>query len=612
MELLSEKLNVFGIKKLRNFQEKVINAYINKKNILVFVMTGGGKSLCYQLPSILDDKIVIVVSPLKSLMEDQVQELKEKNILSCVFSGDTNYDEKTKILSQLKLEDPPYNIIYTNPETLQYNINFFETLTNLSNKNKLGMIVFDEAHCMSLWGHDFRPSYLQMKELKKKFTDIPFMALTASATKRVEEEIKKMLDFDENTVYVKESFRRDNLNIKIIHSKGKQTFINIEQEIKNNYRDQSGIIYCHSRKKCEQLYEYLMEKNIKTEFYHAGLESMKRKEIQERWKNNEVLIIIATIAFGMGINKKDVRFVFHTNIPSSIENYYQEIGRGGRDGKKTDCILYYNYCDKILQQKLIQNNIDKEKDKEYYYHKINKLNDIVSFVENISDCRHFLLTNYFGEIQNFKCESFCENCQNNNVIEKTDITEICKIIFQIIVSNDVSRSKIKLILKKDYKKYQLNDNLLDRILIYLISNKYIKETINLTNNNLWYEKLYLYKKSKNIFENKNEKIYIDIIKVNDISKYFKKNNTKERKETQEIDKNNNSIEINEDIYQKLLIERNKIAKDKKIPCYCVLNNKVLEELSKYKPQNCEELMKIKGIGKSKIEQYGNMILQNIL
>ena len=422
MELLSEKLNVFGIKKLRNFQEKVINAYINKKNILVFVMTGGGKSLCYQLPSILDDKIVIVVSPLKSLMEDQVQELKEKNILSCVFSGDTNYDEKTKILSQLKLEDPPYNIIYTNPETLQYNINFFETLTNLSNKNKLGMIVFDEAHCMSLWGHDFRPSYLQMKELKKKFTDIPFMALTASATKRVEEEIKKMLDFDENTVYVKESFRRDNLNIKIIHSKGKQTFINIEQEIKNNYRDQSGIIYCHSRKKCEQLYEYLMEKNIKTEFYHAGLESMKRKEIQERWKNNEVLIIIATIAFGMGINKKDVRFVFHTNIPSSIENYYQEIGRGGRDGKKTDCILYYNYCDKILQQKLIQNNIDKEKDKEYYYHKINKLNDIVSFVENISDCRHFLLTNYFGEIQNFKCESFCENCQNNNVIEKTDIT----------------------------------------------------------------------------------------------------------------------------------------------------------------------------------------------
>jgi bloom syndrome protein len=602
MDLISSKLNVFGINNLRPFQEKVVKAYLDKKNILVFVMTGGGKSLCYQLPSILDNKLVVVISPLKSLMEDQVNDLQRMNIESCVFSGDQSYQEKQTIFNNLVKDEIPYNIIYTNPETLQYNHNFYDILEKINKKKKLGMIVFDEAHCMSLWGHDFRPSYLEMKELKNKIKGVPFMALTASATKRVEEEIKKILNFDDDTVYIKESFRRENLNIKIIHSKGQETYKNIEHKVKNEYKNQSGIIYCHSRKKCEKLYEYLMEQNIKTEYYHAGLDFKTRKEIQEKWKNNKVLIVIATIAFGMGINKKDVRFVIHCNIPSSIENYYQEIGRGGRDGKKTDCILYYNYCDKILQQKLIESGNDK-KDKDYYYHKLNKLNQMVSFIENISDCRHFLLTNYFGEIDNFKCHDFCDNCKNNQNILKIDITEVCKVIFKIIVSNDVSRSRIKNFLKgkKEINQFKLdnhvNDNIFDRILIYLISNKYIKETISLTNNNLWYEKLYLYKKSKRIFDNKNKKIFIDIVKVNTISKYFK-NVTKEE----------DKIEINQEIYKKLLEKRNEIAKKKALPSYCVLNNKVLESISKYQPNNFEELLKIKGIGKEKINQYGDMIL----
>ena len=599
MELITSKLSVFGIEKLRPFQEKVVNAYLEKKNILVFVMTGGGKSLCYQLPSILNDKLVVVISPLKSLMEDQVNELTELKINACVFSGDQSYQEKQKILYDLKKENIPYNIIYTNPETLQYNQGFYDILDSINKKNKLGMVVFDEAHCMSLWGHDFRPSYLEMKELKKKIKNVPFMALTASATKRVEEEIKNILNFDDNTVYVKESFRRENLNLKIIHSKGKETYKNIEQKIKNEYKNQSGIIYCHSRKKCEKLYEYLLEKGIKTNFYHAGLDFKTRKEIQEKWKKNEVLIVIATIAFGMGINKKDVRFVFHCNIPSSIENYYQEIGRGGRDGKKTDCILYYNYCDKILQQKLIETGIGK-KDKDYYYHKLNKLNDMVSFIENINDCRHFLLTNYFGEINNFKCNCLCDNCQNNDCIEEIEITDICKTIFKTIAGGDYSRSRIKTFLKgKINSEIKVNENLLDRILIYLISNKFIKEKISLTNNNLWYEKLYLYKKSKEIFDNKDKKIYIHTIKTNTISKYFQKKNIDD-----DIKK-----EINKDIYEQLTLKRNKIAKEKNLPSYCILNNKVLESISRYQPKNYEELMQIKGIGKGKIEQYGEMILE---
>ena len=607
MDLISSKLNVFGIDNLRPFQEKVVKAYLDKKDILVFVMTGGGKSLCYQLPSILNNKLVVVISPLKSLMEDQVNDLQKLNIKSCVFSGDQSYQEKQTIFNNLVKDDIPYNIIYTNPETLQYNHNFYDILEKINKKKKLGMIVFDEAHCMSLWGHDFRPSYLKMKYLKNKIKNIPFMALTASATTRVEEEIKNILNFGDDAVYVKESFRRENLNLKIIHSKGKETYQNIEQKIKNDYRNQSGIIYCHSRKKCEKLYEYLLEQGIKTEFYHAGLDFETRKEIQDKWKKNEVLIVIATIAFGMGINKKDVRFVIHCNIPSSIENYYQEIGRGGRDGKKTDCILYYNYCDKILQQKLIETGADK-KEKEYYYHKLNKLNQMVSFIENISDCRHFLLTNYFGEIKNFKCNEFCDNCNNSQNIDELDITEICKVIFKLIASQDVSRSRIKNVLKSkkndiDLSKIniKLSDNLLDRILIYLISNKYIKETISLTQNDMWYEKLYLYKKSKEIFSDKDKKIYIHTIIVNTISKYFKKTQIEQ----------DNELEINQEIYTRLVEKRNEIAKEKKLPSYCVLNNKVLENISKYQPKNYEDLLKIKGIGKEKINQYGDIILEYI-
>ena len=271
--------------------------------------------------------------------------------------------------------------------------------------------------------------------------------------------------------------------------------------------------------------------------------------------------------------------------------------------------MYYNYCDKILQQKLIETSVEK-KNKDYYYHKINKLNQMVSFIENINDCRHFLLTNYFGEIINFKCSDFCDNCINNQNIIEIDITEICKIIFKMIVSEDVSRSRLKILLKSNNaisilkSNNNVNDMVIDRILIYLISNKYIKETISLTNNNLWYEKLYLYKKSKDIFDNNEKQLFIHVIKVNTISSYFKKNS-----DTKKDTNTNNNLEINYEIYNELKEKRNQIAKDKKIPSYCILSNKVLESISQYHPTNNEELQNIKGIGREKIKQYGDIVLE---
>jgi RecQ family ATP-dependent DNA helicase len=617
MDLVSEKLKFFGISKLHNFQEKVIESYLERKNTLVFVMTGGGKSLCYQLPAILDNKLVLVISPLKSLMKDQLDELEEKNIKGCIFSGDQSYEEKQKIMNNLSKGQLEYNIIYTNPESIHHNSNFLDSIVKINKKKQLGLIVFDEAHCLSLWGNDFRPSYLKMGILKEKIKNVPFMALTASATKKVETEIKKILKLGKDTVYIKESCRRNNLNIEISLKKGVDAYKDIEYRIKTLYQNQSGVIYCHSRKKCEKLYTYLLEKDIKTEFYHAGLEKNERSNIQDRWKSNQTHIVIATIAFGMGINKKDVRFVIHSNMPSSVENYYQEIGRGGRDGEKTDCILYYNYADKILQQKLISSNSDT-KDKDYYIHQMNKLNDTLIYLENQTDCRHYLLTKYFGETDKFKCNDSCCTCKNNNDIEKIDITDICKKIFSIIVAKDVSRSKIKLVLKgKESSKKEfhldkpISEDVLDKILIYLISHKYIKETITLTNNNLWYEKLHLYKRSQVVLENKKE-LHINIIKTNSIHSYFKKQSKLTKSDSNITKLNSNDIkEIDKTIYDLLASKRSEIAKDKQLPPYCILTNKVLESISISKPKTKYELLNIKGIGIDKADKYGSMILESV-
>lgn len=697
MEIVNRKLNKkFGIKELYPFQQKVIEAYLRQKDILVFVMTGGGKSLCYQLPAVLNKKLVIVISPLKSLMQDQVNDLNSKNIKSCVFSGDQSYKEKNAVLTGLKQKEIPWQILYTNPETLNYNSNFLDVIKSLHKKKKLSMVVFDEAHCLSLWGHDFRPSYLSMARLKDQLTNVPFMALTASATPRVEAEIKHLLKMDQETEYIKESFRRKNLNLIVIGIKGKSSYQDILEKVKHKYRGQSGIIYCHSRKKCEKVAELLQNNDIKVSFYHAGMNAKKRKEVQEKWKSGEIPIVIATIAFGMGINKKDVRFVIHCNIPKSIENYYQEIGRAGRDGEPSDCLLYYNYADKIVQQKLIFRNKPKnEKDKEYQKHQIEKINDMVSFVENVNDCRHYLLSNYFGESKRFQCLNKCQNCKNQAMVENINITELCKSIFDIVAKYDVSRTRIKAILNGKNKEMiqhklttPITDVLIDRVLIYLITHRYIKEKLILTNNNLWYEKLYLYKKCQSIIKD-DKQLSISVIKTNTLEKYFcqektqiikkkkiKNLKTKSKSKTQldinpliintnqhkyvayvsfygwknivlqskmdsiqkkvaSSEKNyqywltvisdtspkscdTSSVEedltpeLNSELYQMLVEKRNQIAKEKQLPGYCVLHNKILEKVATYYPETDDELLTIKGIGNTKVKQYGKMLIESVL
>ena len=283
----------FNYDSLRDIQEKVVLESFNNTNIIVLSPTGGGKSLCYQLPALINPGITIVISPLRSLIFDQVNNLVRKGIKATLLTGDTSTTEKETIYQNLELEEIPYSIIYTTPETIQSNSKFITYLENINSRKLIQRIVIDEAHCVSTWGHDFRPSYLKISSIKSTFPNVPFMALTATATDKVLSDIKHLLGIDGCKVFT-QSFKRSNLNIKIL-SKNTSSVQDIIDSIRTQYNNKSGIIYCHSRKQCEQLSSKLKIYNVQCEFYHAGLSRKDRENIQSNWIDNKHTSWVTTI-----------------------------------------------------------------------------------------------------------------------------------------------------------------------------------------------------------------------------------------------------------------------------------------------------------------------------
>jgi len=531
----------FGYKGLRPIQKNVINATYSNQDIIVLCPTGGGKSLCYQLPALLHQGLTIIISPLRSLIYDQVTSLKKKNIPVELLSGDVSSKDKNTIFKKLQQESLPFSLLYTTPETLLANYELINILETLNEKEMLSRIVIDEAHCVSSWGHDFRPAYLKLGGIKCMFENVPLMVLTATATDKVLSDIKHLLQINEHKLF-KQSFYRKNLNINIIQkSNEKETVEEIKNLLRTKYKNQSGIIYCYSRKSCESLSSKLQLYSINSAFYHAGLNKNERENVQTDWLNNDIQVIVATIAFGMGIDKPDVRFVFHMNMPMTIENYYQEIGRSGRDGLKSDCIIFYQKskegkCSKdlVLYTKMINSDkTNSPKRKDYNKKRINKIYQTVKFIENTIDCRHKLLSNYFGENDIEKCNNGCDNCiKNTGKMVTKDITELAKHIINciLLLKQYASRIKIKQILTghhymKKYKSklfYNILDNEeeIERIISKLVTDKYIKEIPIQTNYGNWSDKLQLYKKSQNFLESITTKIYLPIIKENKLDKYF--------------------------------------------------------------------------------------------
>lgn len=384
----------FGYSSFRPLQEEAITSVVGGKDTFLLMPTGGGKSICYQVPALLSDGITLVISPLISLMKDQVEGLKANGIEAAFFNSSLSRIEEDILIQECF--DGKIKLLYISPERLLI------ALPHWIKDLKISMVAIDEAHCVSTWGHDFRPEYAQLTQIREYFPEIPFMALTATADKTTRKDIIKQLGLKEPQVFIS-SFDRPNLSLDVRPQVRKKDKIKEIVQFIQQRNGEPGIIYCLSRKGAEEMKQALNDNLISAEAYHAGLKSEKRSEVQEQFLKDEVTVICATIAFGMGIDKSNVRWVIHNNLPKNLESFYQEIGRSGRDGEEATTILYYNLSDLMILNQFIQDGELAEINRM-------KLRRMQEYAEATS-CRRKLLLSYFNEYPEDDCGN-CDICHN--------------------------------------------------------------------------------------------------------------------------------------------------------------------------------------------------------
>ena len=430
----------FRLEGFRHHQLNAINATLEGKDAFVLMPTGGGKSLCYQLPAIIQSGktkgITIVVSPLLSLMNDQVDHLRKLNIKAFTLHGETPQDAKRQTRLHLRETHPEHflQLLYITPEMIGMSTNMSSIFDDLYQRNKLARIVIDEAHCVSQWGHNFRPDYVALGDIRKKYPRVPIMALTATATSNVTLDVMSNLGMRDAKFFT-QSFNRPNLHYEVRQKKGqgskKAAIEDMANLIKTKYKNKTGIIYTLSKQGCEDLAAQLWDDyKIKAAFFHAAMPPTEKVRVQRDWQNGVVKVVVATIAFGMGIDKADVRFVIHNTIPKSLEGYYQETGRAGRDGKPSGCYLYYGFQDtKVLLKFIRESDASKEqKEREYLM-----LSSMVQYCENRCDCRRVQVLRYFGEkFSKERCKARCDNCLSDAKFETIDFTTQAQAAVRIV------------------------------------------------------------------------------------------------------------------------------------------------------------------------------------
>ncbi|PKR77165.1 DNA helicase RecQ [Halalkalibacillus sediminis] len=580
-----DKLNeYFGYSSFRPGQEEVINHILHKNNTLAIMPTGGGKSLCYQIPSLVLDGTAIIISPLISLMKDQVDALQTVGVSATYINSSLHTSEQQSRLNGMV--DGQYKILYVAPERFE-SVSFIRSIEKID----ISLIAFDEAHCVSQWGHDFRPSYRSVvPTIQKLQMSPPLIALTATATKEVINDLKRLLKVETNHTVVT-GFARENLSFKIIKGTDKKDYM--LNYIRKNI-DESGIIYTPTRKITDQIHSFLISKGIQAGRYHAGLTEEERQEAQVTFASDDTKVMVATNAFGMGIDKSNVRFVIHHSLPMNIESYYQEAGRAGRDGVDSDCHLLYSAQDIQLQKFLIENSsLDEELKRNEY----NKLQSMITYCHT-SQCLQSYILEYFGDEQEFSECGNCSNCLDDGY--KEDMTKEAQMILSCVkrmgerfgvtlTAKVLKGSKSQKIIDFNFHHLstygllkQYTEKEIIHIINYLVADSYLAIT------DAQFPVLKLTPRSINILKDQ-EKVWMKV-----------------RDEKREV-----SSSYSEELFQILRGLRKSIASDHGLPPYLVFSDATLKDMARRIPDTKSSMLQVKGVGEKKYDQFGEEFLTEL-
>ena len=570
----------YGYTSFRKGQENIITSIINKEDVLAIMPTGGGKSICYQVPALCLDGITIVISPLISLMKDQVDALKTMGVKARLINSSLSNSEYNEALEEI--ENDECKIIYIAPERLD-SMDF----VNIIRGKNISQVAIDEAHCVSQWGHDFRVSYKKIPYFINRLDKRPIVtAFTATASNEVREDIINILNLHNPAVYIT-GFDRENLSINIVKSSSKNKYT---LDYVENHKNESGIIYASTRKEVETIYEGLLKRNYSVAKYHAGLSNEARKEYQENFINDDIKIMVATNAFGMGIDKPNIRWVLHYNMPQSIENYYQEIGRAGRDGEDSECVLLFSPGDVHTQKYLVEVGIENPDRKRVQYKKLQQMVDLVYS----NTCYRKNILNYFGEIFLEDCNN-CSNCLNDGeVVDKT--LDAQKVISCIARMKRSFGATMIIDVLRGSKNKKVLDLGFDTLTTYGIMKNYSNEDLKTFINTLVSHGFL------DVVENIGPRGSFPTIKLNEQSlKVIRQEIKVEFKE----DKVTKSRYVENELYEMLVSLRSEIAKEEGIAPYMVFGDATLKNMASVYATNKEEMLNISGVGQIKYEKYGN-------